>query len=152
MKPIRSRRALVAALLGFVLIQAALSAKVLRDPLLRRDDLWQRKLLRHRQRTAAEPGALVVAQVGSSRTAVGLCGEESEAWLRRRLERPVLVFNFGQPGAGPIATLLGVRRLLDDGVRPDLLLVEVFPPLLLERPSHEEAGAARLSAANLTPG
>lgn len=145
----RCRTTLLAALIGFVLLEAGLAVKVLRDPLLRRDDAWQRKLRRHRQRMKDDPTPFVVAQVGSSRTAVGLCGEEAEPLLSRHLGRPTFVFNLGQSGAGPITTLLSVRRLLDDGVRPDLLLIEVFPPLLTEQQGQEEA--LGVSAAHLTP-
>jgi hypothetical protein len=66
MRPDRSRRALLAALVAFALIQAGLAVRVLGDPLLLRDDLAQRKLRRYRQGTASAPEALVVAQVGSS--------------------------------------------------------------------------------------
>jgi hypothetical protein len=38
-----------------------------------------------------------------------------------------MVFNFGVPGSGPMLQQVVLRRLLDDGVRPDLLFVEVIP-------------------------
>jgi hypothetical protein len=41
-----------------------------------------------------------------------------------------LVYNFGQSGAGPLHILLTVLRLLDAGVKPDFLLVELFPAAL----------------------
>ena len=41
-----------------------------------------------------------------------------------------LVFNLGLPDAGPLTELLVLRRLLRQGVRPDLLLIEVLAPVL----------------------
>ncbi|MBI1916522.1 MAG: hypothetical protein HYS12_17575 [Planctomycetes bacterium] len=69
----------------------------------------------------------MVLVLGSSRTAYGLDA-------RRLSEAPhdngALVFNFGIAGSGPLFQLVGLRRLLDEGVRPDLLYVEVIPALL----------------------
>ena len=44
-----------------------------------------------------------------------------------------MLFNFGMVGAGPLVELVVLRRLLAEGVRPDLLLVEVLPPLFNRR-------------------
>ena len=75
----------------------------------------------------------LVLALGSSRTLTGFRGETvsddlSEAWSRK-----VLAFNFGRPAFGPVMELVYLRRLLKDGVRPDLLLVEVLPALLARR-------------------
>jgi hypothetical protein len=43
---------------------------------------------------------------------------------------PTNVFNFGIPAAGPMSQLLSLKRMLEEGIRPNLLLVEVLPPLL----------------------
>jgi hypothetical protein len=69
--------------------------------------------------------------VGSSRTAWGLHAGTVEKDLSRSLDRPVAVFNFGLPGTGPVTNLITLKRLLADGARPDLLLVEVLPAYLL---------------------
>jgi hypothetical protein len=42
-------------------------------------------------------------------------------------QQPVVVFNFGQTGAGPVSHLLTLKRLQAEDVRPDLLLIEVLP-------------------------
>lgn len=47
-------------------------------------------------------------------------------------------FNFGIPAAGPVTNLINVRRLLSAADRPDLLVLEVMPPLFAMTP----AGAA----------
>src|SRR5262249_3681119 len=47
-----------------------------------------------------------------------------------RVGGPAVAFNFGIPAAGPITNALNVRPLLRRGPRPDLVLIEVLPPLL----------------------
>jgi hypothetical protein len=72
--------------------------------------------------------------LGSSRTAFGLRGAVLEERLRSTLDRPTVAYNFGVYGAGPVRDLITLRRLLAEGVRPDLLLVEVTPPFLASQP------------------
>jgi len=123
-----ARNALLYGLGGFVLLQLALVVLLawlmpwLRDPMhgLKEDGL------RHRLATAP-PGARSVVMIGSSRTAFGLDAELVSTRLSSQQGRPVVVYNFGLHGAGPCATLLSFRRLLEDGIRPDLLLIEVLP-------------------------
>jgi hypothetical protein len=43
-----------------------------------------------------------------------------------------LFYNMARGGSSPLLYLLTLRRLLADGVRPDGLLVEIFPPALVE--------------------
>ena len=50
-----------------------------------------------------------------------------------------IAFNFGLTACGPMRQWLVLRRLLDAGIRPDVLLVEILPPLL------NEPGRDRLS-------
>jgi hypothetical protein len=45
-------------------------------------------------------------------------------------EKPLFFFNLARGGSSPLLYLLTLRRLLDDGIRPDHLLVEIFPPSL----------------------
>jgi hypothetical protein len=44
------------------------------------------------------------------------------------------VFNWGVPASGPVAHLLHLRRLLANGHRPTLLLVEIHPPTFAALP------------------
>ncbi len=48
-----------------------------------------------------------------------------------------LFYNLARGGSSPLLYLLTLRRLLADGIRPDGLLVEIFPPALVE----DEEGA-----------
>ncbi len=79
---------------------------------------------------AAEPKPLTLVMLGSSRVQDGLVSSELESRLRRDFARDVVMFNFGLPGAGPVANLFYFERLRAAGVKPELLLVEVAPMLL----------------------
>jgi hypothetical protein len=82
---------------------------------------------------SAPAGAPRVVLLGTSRAGNGFAaGRVQQA--AAGAGRPAVVFNFGVPGGGPVTHLLYLRRLLADGHRPDLLLLEVLPPLLAETP------------------
>jgi len=68
----------------------------------------------------------LVLMLGSSRTLFGLDART----LAASLGGDATVFNFGTLGAGPVTEFLYLRRLLEAGIEPDLLLVEVLPPYL----------------------
>jgi hypothetical protein len=127
----RSRGALAWALAGFVLLQLGLTVGIslwwpeMGDPDC--DYKKQRLCQRHRHEGAR---AAAVWMLGSSRTALGFKGKELENRLGREIGKPVIAFNFGLTGAGPVTELVTLKRLLAEGIRPDLLLVEVLPPLL----------------------
>jgi hypothetical protein len=93
--------------------------------------------------------AKVILALGSSRTADGLRGGELEGPMTQELGVPVIAFNFGLPGAGPLTELLTLQRLLADGVRPDLVVIEVLPPLLAGQEPVRSAELSRLPATGL---
>lgn len=97
----------------------------LRDP---RYACRARQLIR--RTTGERPRPLCIVMLGSSRVRDGFNSSELESRLGRQLRRPVVVFNFGIPGAGPVANLLHFERLIAAGVKPDLLIVEAIPILL----------------------
>jgi hypothetical protein len=74
-----------------------------------------------RQRRREMPDRPLAMILGSSSTFMGLEGD--------RLSQPgdVLFLNCGISGAGPINHQILLRRFLADGVRPDLLFVEIMP-------------------------
>jgi hypothetical protein len=62
-----------------------------------------------------------VLALGTSRTAFGIRpADGARGWE----------FNFGLTGIGPLQELACLRRLLDEGVRPARLLIEIHPPLM----------------------
>ncbi|HVC97651.1 MAG TPA: DUF1574 family protein [Pirellulales bacterium] len=128
--PTRSRTALAWGLGAFVSLQVGLAVGIeLALPQLR-DPLYGDKLHQLRRRTAAAKESEVLVVLGSSRTAHALDAATAELQLKTRVARPSLVYNFGVPGAGPVTNLVNLKRLLAGGVRPDLVVIEVLPPLL----------------------
>ncbi|MFN4261420.1 MAG: hypothetical protein ACK4RK_19210 [Gemmataceae bacterium] len=131
-----ARRALLWGVTGFVIAQLSMALLMdyawpqLRDPYyaFKVDKLRQRQrdvARGPRGKTATPP---TVVMLGSSRAAMGLQALRLEEQLRHELGQPVVVFNFGTPATGPILEYLYLRRLLRDGIRPSLLLVEVLVP------------------------
>jgi hypothetical protein len=143
--PRRTRRARAALGWGvclFVLVQLGLSLSLATWARRLRDPDYHERLARLRR--GAEHGPLCVVMLGSSRSWFGLNAAALRASLADRLGRPVRTHNFAALGAGCVTELFNWRRLRRDGVRPDLLLVEVFPAQLnANRPSHELAAERR---------
>jgi hypothetical protein len=102
------------------------------------------------QGRAAEAGhSRTVVMLGSSRTYYGLDAGALNAPLSRELGRPVTVVNFGFTGAGPVTELLMWRRLRQDAIRPDLVLVEVLPGYLSSSFPVDETSEAAMPADRL---
>lgn len=122
----RPRAALLWGLVAFLAGQGALVLALnvwrpeLRDP----EYVYRRERLSH-QLLHKKPGQPFVLVLGSSRVAMGLRPEA----VASKPDAPLL-FNFGLLGSGPVMELFCLRRLLEDGIRPDLVLVEVWPPFL----------------------
>ncbi|HUY33750.1 MAG TPA: DUF1574 family protein [Pirellulales bacterium] len=128
--PNRPRTALAWGLGAFVLLQIGLAAGIeLALPQLR-DPLYGDKLHQLRRRIAGAPASEVVVVLGSSRTVHALDAATAQRQLTATGARPAEVYNFGVPGAGPVTNLVHLKRLLGGGVRPDLVVIEVLPPLL----------------------
>jgi hypothetical protein len=76
-----------------------------------------------------------LVMLGSSRTMNGLKPELLESCLAELATGAIVVLNHGMPGAGPGTELIMLRRLLQQGLRPDFVLVEVVPTQLAARPA-----------------
>lgn len=132
----RNRAALVWGLVFFLAAQVGLLLALATDRALR-DPEYGRRLVALRARLAERPaGRPVVAVLGSSRVAMGF-----RPGLLRTNEAagtgPV-VFNMAICRAGPVMELLTLRRLLADGVRPDLVLAEASPQLMVTSTGEEQ--------------
>ena len=86
----------------------------------------------------------VVVALGSSRSQMGLSPEHLG------LGDEAVVYNLSQAGCGPVHQVMNLHRLLDAGVKPDFVLVEVLPPVLgLRGPAEKTFTLTKLSAADL---
>lgn len=126
-RPRRMKRS-ARALLWWVPIWYALAQLVMffwidESWLLNRTSVEREKWEHLHARLAEAPDRPLVLMLGSSRT--------DWAFQAGRLDgqlgpdgRPLLAYNFGVPTAGPLHEALYINDLLDEGVRPRLLLVE----------------------------
>ena len=71
-----------------------------------------------------------VVMLGSSRTGLAFHGKRAEQALAAELGRPAVAFNYGVPASGPVTHLVYLDRLLDGGITPDVLVLEVMPTML----------------------
>ena len=72
--------------------------------------------------------------VGSSRVGAAI---SPAAWEVDAAPSDPLLFNLGRAGAGPVVQLMMLRRVLAEGVRPAVVLLEYWPPLLDHREAPE---------------
>jgi hypothetical protein len=128
---VRSARSDLAwAVAAFATLQLSLAVAMERWWPQLRDPYYGYRAERLVRRTVADDRPLTVVMLGSSRVQNGFDSSALEREARACLRRPVVVFNFGVPGAGPVTNLLNFERLEAAGVRPDLLFVEVVPTML----------------------
>lgn len=131
-----TRRGAAAVAVGaavFLAIQAVLSGAsavtyYVNDPVYADKERRLRRLER-----AAPPGATRVMLLGTSRTGFAYAAGRTQR-AAEDAGIPAVAFNFGIPGAGPVANRLSLSRLIADGHKPDLLILEVLPPLLADLP------------------
>jgi hypothetical protein len=142
-KPRRARRcwscwrsALLWGLLWIVGGQAALVAFLeWRHPEFL-DPKYGCRLLALRQHRQEEKDRALLLLLGSSRSEQGF-RPSMLAGIDATVSSEPFFYNLARGGSSPLLYLLTLRRLLADGVRPDGLLVEIFPPALVE----DEEGA-----------
>jgi len=133
-RPTRRRKAAVAVGVGVaaaVLLQVGLGLAA-ELSLYLRDPGYADKEVRLRKQFAAYPGAPSVVMLGTSRTGYAFYSARVREQLAAELGGRAMAFNYGIPASGPVTHLTYLRRLLEAGHRPDLLLVEVLPPTLAE--------------------
>jgi hypothetical protein len=92
----------------------------------------------------ARPRPCTVLMLGSSQTHYGLRAGALEQRLTRQSGGPVVAYNLGKPGGGPLMSLYTWGRLRREGIIPDLLLLEVVPFMYGDALPVDEIDEARL--------
>lgn len=122
----RGRAAALWALAVFALSQCALGMWAWRQHPDVCDPTWEYRLARLRARMAEAPGRPLALMIGSSRPANGFSPSALGEWAPPGQPAPV-VFNMATLGGGPVRELLTLRRLLARGIRPEWLVIDVWP-------------------------
>jgi len=127
----RGRAVLATWLVMFAALQVGLGQAIDRWAPELRDAEYGRKLALLRAAQAAHGDRPLLLVLGTSRTAFGF---RPAASVEEATRGPAWQFNFGITGTGPLQELMYLRRLLDAGIRPRRLLIEIHPPLLHQTP------------------
>ncbi len=135
-------------LLGFVGLQLGVALALQCWRVERIDRPFGHKLALLRARQARELARPLVLMLGSSRTFNGVRPGLLPASVLAGPEAP-LVFNFGFAGHGPFQELLSLRRLLERGVRPRCVFVEVVPAHLYQEAVADDLPLDRLAWGDL---
>jgi hypothetical protein len=90
-----------------------------------RDPEYGRRLRQYRNCAGENPNRPAVLVVGSSRAAMGV---SPAAWEEIRPAGSPWLFNLSVLGGGPVMEHLVARRAFSDGVRPEVVLFEYWPP------------------------
>jgi hypothetical protein len=101
------------------------------------DPTFNYRLNRLEARLKEAPGRPLVLVIGSSRPANGFA-PEALTDVMQQTERAPVVFNFATLGGGPVREVLTLRRLLARGIRPEWVLVEVWPMFWADRGRYAE--------------
>ena len=119
----RSRSAILFGVFTVFALQLGFGFYAEQNP-KRKDPPFGDKFAKLTARPADRP---LVLMLGTSRTLLGFQAGQVEE------EFPgVRAFNFGTPSSGPITHLVYLHRLLNAGIVPDLLIVEVLPSALTD--------------------
>lgn len=127
----KGKRAVLWTLAGVALSQFVLSIYLDYRQLETRDPLYGHRLHSLQRRLAESPNAPLFLILGSSRVKYSVCPCAMTVRATPGAPAPI-VYNFAMNGMGTIRELMYLRRLLADGIRPNWLLVEVWPPLWAE--------------------
>jgi hypothetical protein len=136
----RGRAAVLWALGAFLALQAAFHYPLTRLWPQLRDAEYGNKIaaLRNKRSGPGRNHPLIVA-LGSSMTAMALCPDALATCQPNDPDGP-LVYNFAMNSSGNVVQLLCLRRLLDEGIRPDLVLVEASPHFLYRKHNTYQQG------------
>ncbi len=112
-----------------LLAVVAASSRWIRDPIYtdKRD-----KLVRLQRQYPASRERVVF--LGTSRVGNGFAAGHCQELLQTEFSGGGIAFNWGLPASGPVTHLFHFRRMLAEGIRPTVLLLEVLPATWAELP------------------
>ncbi len=120
-----ARHAILAAVVFILILNIGFALLLEHGPLRVRDPEYGLRAQHIRNRIQEQPGRNKVVIIGSSRTAIGICPAVYE---RDAQPDAPMILNASLTGAGPVMQLIALRRLLNDGIVPDVVLLEYWPP------------------------
>lgn len=127
-----SRQVVLTALLAFLALNVGLVAAMdFAFPQVR-DPEYGRRVVRLQKRLAENPGRPLVVAIGSSRTAMGVRPDVWEATRPKANPNEPLLFNMSLVGSGPLMQNFCLRRLYNDGLAPEAVILEYWPAFLRE--------------------
>src|ERR1700722_15596487 len=127
----RSRRTIAVFVLATLAINGAVAYFLDEARPRLRDPEYARRISSLRVRIAENPNRPLVLVVGSSRTAMGIKPNEREiSRSAKAASNDFLMFNLSLIGGGPVLELIVAQRAFAEGIKPAVLLVEYWPPLL----------------------
>jgi len=118
--------------LTFGVVQVAYSPLIVEWDQKAIDPLYADRLARLQARLSTAGNAPLLIVLGSSKAAVGIVGAPLEAHFAAAGGRQPVAFNFACGGCGPVMETITLQRLLRDGIRPALVVIETFPALLAD--------------------
>ena len=122
--PRKARATVLSGLLFVVLVHLGFNVALETERPGWRDPEYGARLGLLRTLRDEHPERPLAVAIGSSRTQMGLRPD-----VMGDLDG-MSVFNFGIAGCGPLGEWLTLNRILDAGIKPDYLLIEVLPPAL----------------------
>ena len=134
----KGKRIVLWTLACFAISQLVLSIYLDKRRLEMRDPLYAYRLNRLRERLAESVNPPLFLILGSSRVKYSIWPNAMKLPAADNTAQPI-VYNFGMNGMGTIRELMYFRRLLADGIQPNWILLEVWPPLWAEAGFFREA-------------
>lgn len=125
-----ARTAVVSGVAFFLILQASFNLAVKSDAVPVADPPYaaaQVTLRRHPEFFAANCESKRFLALGSSRTQAAFKAKEFGS-------SSTVAVNFGSPAGGPLTCHLYLRRLLAEGAKPDVMLLELHPGFLTDPP------------------
>jgi hypothetical protein len=143
-------------IVGFLALQLGMGFVIegglwgFRDPWYQHKIVHLRRQWHERTHGDASSSTRLAVMLGSSRTGNGLKGTCFEEEMHAALGERWTIGNIAVQAGGPVIELIEFRRLLAEGIRPDLVLIEVTSWFLSE-PVHETfvIKSARLTLSDL---